>query len=1020
MNGKEKAFFNFGPVTLGMILLGFILFGFFSFLQNSVSLFSTAEYPALTISVEYPSADAKDIEEIVTIPIEESVSNIGGVESIHSFAERGKTNINVEFQRNLDLQFKSLEIRERVDILSGKFPKEVHKPIIYQYDPDQRPVLIITLKSTKYDLTELRRIADFEIKRFLENLDGVSQIAVSGGRIREILISCDMQRLSGFGLDLMEVQRAIQNYNKPASIGKIENSGREFKVVSSGRLKSINEIRKIPIFLRERNKTIYIEDIAEISFSYRDEESASRINGNENISIYVYKASLGNILKLSKDIRQKLTELKISNVELELIYDQAETIKKTYWNISICFGAGLLLLFLFVYKQNFRKSLESEIISIVQLLIAFFVVQLILFILKIPFDIFILSGIVLGFSIWLMLTNRDIVSSETGRIGQKRKPPLQEFLTLLFMILAATLPPYLIDRNTGLPATKIGITLSSYLAISYLTDYPLIFTLINGKTIDFKTFTTLPIELGNPKTLFFEKFFKSSFIARTTSSLKMRITRFQNLRYYGGMVSFGVPIVYTIILIFGIYRFLNIDKELFYSPESKKIIAYVELPSGTGFDFTNSTTKKIEDRILSVEGVKEVTSKIEPAHSFLLITLNESETGDERFIEKIREGIGNTSPAFCYLSRESDAARFKEITVDILGEDNEKIGEIINVLTPKVMKINGVKEMILRYKPPRDELQVTLDRNKTIEAGLLNDEIGNFLKIAIQGGIVTKFLDENREVDVRVRFSREYRNSQNSLNSFYFKNRIGKYIPLTEVSSTKESKSPIKTYRKNKKRMLSFSLRTSKISHSEILTQLKRIGMNELPVNYQLEIGRELEKILETEDRIYVVLFISIVFIYMILASYFESFIKPWIVIVSLFIPIFFTFLILSFIYNTLTLPIYLGLLLLAPILGFQIIQKIKDGITNEIAIWGKIPFLLLLFLPQIVYSIEGGQFLRELEITLILGYLISHLITFRILIKLQDKLTISKTFNAIHFLHENSTYLFGWIRKHIFKSPTR
>ncbi|RHX78458.1 efflux RND transporter permease subunit [Leptospira yasudae] len=1018
MSSKGKPF-KFGPVTTGMLFLGFIIFGFFSFLQNSVGLFSTAEYPALTISVEYPGADAKDIEEIITIPIEETISNIGGVESIHSFAERGKTNINIEFQRNLDLQLKSLEIRERVDILSGRFPKEVHKPFIYQYDPDQRPILIITLKSTKYDLTELRRIADFEIKRFLENLDGISQIAVSGGKIREILISCDMQRLTGYGLDLMEVQRAIQSYNKPASIGKIENLGKEFKVISSGRLRSINEIRKIPIFLKERNKTIYIEDIAEISFSYRDEESASRINGNENISLYVYKGSLGNVLKLSKELRDKISALKIANVELEVNYDQAEAIKKTYWNICICFGLGLFLFFLITYKQNLRDNFRVEITSILQLLISFFVIQLMLFIFKIPFDIFILSGIILGFSIWLIITYKNFNHLVIETADRSAKPSRQEVLTLLFMILAVTLPPYLLDRSTGLPAIKLGLTLSFYLLISYLIYEPLASSLINNKRNDLKTFITIPIEPPNRKNFIWDFFFDSSRFAKTTTYLNRLITRFQNHKHAGYVVPFVAPITYAIVTLFGIYKFISIDKELFYSPKSKKIIAYVELPSGTGFDFTNSTTKKIEDKILKVQGVKEVTSKIEPAHSFLLITLDDSEMGDEQFIEKIREGIGNASPAFCYLSRESDAARFKEVTIDLLGEDNEKIGETISALTPKIMAINGVKEMVLRYKPPRDELQVTLDRNKTIEAGLLNDEIGNFLKIAIQGGIVTKFLDENREVDVRVRFSREYRESQNSLDLFYLKSRTGKYIPLTEVSTSRESKSPIKTYRKNKKRMLSFSLRTSKISHSEILAQLKKIGMNELPINYQLEIGRDLEKILETENQIYFVLFISLIFLYMILASYFESFKKPFAAIVSLFIPIFITFIILSFIYSTLTLPVYLGLLLLFPILGFDIIGKIKQETESETSAPGK-KSLLLLFLPQAIYSTEGGQFLRDLEITLILGYLISHFITFGIIIQSWNEFRADKLFSSMTSIHKGLSNLYEMVYKRISKSTNR
>lgn len=983
MSKEKKEFLDFGPVTLGMIFLGFIIFGFFSYVQNPIGLFSTVEYPALTISVEYPGADVEDIEETITIPIEESLSNIGGVEAIHSFAERGKTDINIEFQKNLDLQLKSLEIRERIDILSSKFPRDVHKPFIYQYDPDQRPALILTLKSSKYDLIELRRIADFEIKRHLENVEGISRIDVSGGKVREIIVSCDMQKLNGYGLDLLEIQRAIQNRNRPTSIGKIENLGREFKITSSTRLKNLIDIQKIPIYLKERNKTIYIEDVANVSFSYRDEDSASRVNGNENISLYVYKSSLGNILELSNDTRKKLAEISISNVGFDIIYDQAESIKKTYWNLCIAFAFGLILYLFIFYKMKLSKGFRVNVVLFLQLLISFFTVQLCLFILKIPFDVIIFSGIVVGFAFWSVLSSHFILQEQSFN----KKPFLSEFITFLSIIITVTVAPYLLDRSTGLPSIRLGLTTVTYLMISYVTFAPLIFLIKVTKEEKLPTFVTLPINSEDR----IRRFINFVSNHRLSKFIKYLITsqlyKFKELDIYKSLLHFGKPILYLMIFVFGVVRFLNIEKKLYYSSESQKIIAYVELPSGTGFEFTNSSTKKIEAKIISVPGVKEVTSKIEPSHSFLLITLEEGQTGNEALIERIRETIGNTSPAFCYLSRESDASQFREITVDILGDENEKINEIINNLTPKVSQIPGVQEIILRFKPPRDELQIVLDKNKTVQASLLNDEVGSFLKTAIQGGVVTKFLDENREVDVRVRFSREYRNSKNSLEHFYLKNRMGRYIPLTEISYTKESKSPIKTYRKNKKRMLSFSLRTSGISHSEILSTLKEIASTDLPTNYQLEMGRNVERILENENRIYFVIVGTIIFIYMILVSYFESFIKPFGVLISAFVPVFLTFVILSFIFGSLTLPLYLGLLLLISVICFEIILKIKLEKTNGIKKGRRnLLFLFSLFIPQIFYSVEGGQFLQQLEATLILGYFISYFISFKILDKTQDK----------------------------------
>lgn len=211
------------PVSTGMFLFGLILFGAISYVKNPISLFPNTTYPGLTVSIEYPGADVKDLEEMITIPIEESISGVGGIEEIYSFTERGKTEINVEFEKESNLEFKSLEVRERIDIVAGNFPREVHKPFIYSYDPDNRPTMILTLKSETFDFIELRTIADNEVKRYLENIEGISKISVTGGKVREVLVSCDMQKLRAYGLDLSEIQRSIRENNTTSAVANLKN-----------------------------------------------------------------------------------------------------------------------------------------------------------------------------------------------------------------------------------------------------------------------------------------------------------------------------------------------------------------------------------------------------------------------------------------------------------------------------------------------------------------------------------------------------------------------------------------------------------------------------------------------------------------------------------------------------------------------------------------------------------------------------------------------------------------------------
>ncbi|WP_010570191.1 efflux RND transporter permease subunit [Leptospira broomii] len=950
MHSRKENFLTSRPITIGMFFFGLIIFGFFSFFRVPVSLFPTSAYPGLTISVEFPGADVDNIEETITIPIEEVISGVGGIEDIYSYSERGKTEINVEFAKDVNLEFKSLEIRERIDIVAGQFPREVHKPFIYRYDPDQRPAMIITLESEKYDFIELRSIADHEVKSFLENVDGVSKIAVSGGKVREVLVSCDMQKLRSFGLDLLDIQRAIEQNNKTNSVASVDKQGMTYNLILEGRYKALRILQKLPVYSSERGKNIFIEDVAKVSFSYREEESGSRVNGKENVSVYVYKSSLGNILEISKEVNKKLKNLNIAGLRFNYIYDQAEMVKKSYFNLIICGLIGLAAFLLLVFFNEKYKYFQVRATLVFQIFINFFIFQLILFILKLDFDIIIFSSFLLGFSIWSIICFFLLENIQSKEGNWRLKDTLPEFTTLAVTILALCLPLYILDQDTGESSMRLGFFIVLYLVLSYVSFIPLrsFFNQIRFKY--FQAATSMPISSPSPRGRF---------------------------RHIPGLSAKLFFTLYALAILAGIYRLAKLDKELFYSIENRRILGYIELPSGTGFEYTNAITKKAEEKILKIPGVEEVTTKIDSGHSFLIITLNESQVSSDDFIQKIKQEIGNMSPAFCYFSRESDAGKFKEIVVDVLGDDNEKLDQIVRSLAEKADKLDGIEEVVLRYKPPRDELHVVLDKNKAARASLSNFEIGSFLKLAIQGGVASKFLEENREIDIRIRFSEEFRNSESSLEKFFIKNTEGKFTPLTELSKQKESKSPIKIFRKNKKRSLSFALRTGNVSHAKIFSELRTLAGSNLPENYHIEMGRSVKKTIETEKRIYSVIIYAFLLIYFILSSYFESFKRSILVLLVLLFPFSVTLFFLSYLFGSFTLPMYLGLLLLVALVSFQIIVRfrIKDAKFSE-GQWTSFLPALVLFMPQILFAKEGGQFLREFELTIVAGYLISIFLT--------------------------------------------
>ncbi|TGK05457.1 efflux RND transporter permease subunit [Leptospira langatensis] len=959
-----KDFLRERILSVCMLFFGLLLFGVLAFFQVPVTLFPSIAYPGLTISVDYPGADVLLVEELLTAPLEEAVSGVGGIEEIRSFAERGKTEINIEFRKGVNIDLKGLEIRERIDLIASGFPREVHKPLILQYDPDQRPVMILSLESQKFDFATLRSIADNELRRYLETVEGVSKITPSGGKVREVLIGCDLQKLRAYGLGLGDIQEVIQKNNKDASIGAVEKSGGTAQLRIFGKYSSLRDLQRQPLHSAELGRVFFLEDVAQVSFAYRDEESAARINGKETVSVFVYKSSLGNTLQIASSIRQKLEDLKIPDVRFNVVYDQSDSIRKTYLNILICFSLGAALLGGFWYYRRSRGRDENYITLFSQFPLNFFLVQFVLFISKTDFDIIIACSILLGFAMWLVVYQSLPKEKKAGPGVFSFRNTIGDFISLVVILLSLCLPLYYLDPDTGQSTLRLGVFIVLYLSFSYFLFPPFHLILSRLRGLLFGSYVSVPdrVEGEDGEEDLFPKGGSAYRFRLGSGNLSEKI-------FWG---------LYLFFILFGLFNLVRSDKELFYSIENKRIIGIVELPSGFNFSQTNEITKKIEEKIAAAEGFVEVTSKVDPGHAFLVITVDDSKVDGDDFIQKVRASIGDISPAFCYFSRESENSRFKEVRIDILGDDLDKLDDLAKNLGAKASKMKGVGDVVLNYKSPRDELELSLNNHKTSGASLNNSEVAGFLRTAIQGSVISKFISDNREMDIRLRALKEFRDSKESLEKFVVKNQVGKYVPIPEVTSQKEAHTPTRVFRKNKKRVLSFSLRLTSGSYNSVKSEIVAELEKDLPENYYIELGRSMEKILETENRLYGVIAFSLVLIYMVLASYFESFREPLAVIGTAVLPFFATLSVMSLVFGTLSLPVYLGLLLTISIACFHVMRILKTGeaigtgFRRRSAVIG----ILALFLPQILFSREGGRFLMEFEVTLFVGYGSSLLLT--------------------------------------------
>lgn len=959
-----------------MFFLGMILIGIISFRFIPVSLFPETAYPGLTIETEYFGVGPEKIEEILTKPIEESVSTLGGIEQIFSTSEEGKSKVHVQFDPKVDLDSKSLEIRDKVEQVSYMFPRETQKPVILHYDPTQKPVFIITPKSESLGIMDIREISDREIKKLIEGIPGVSEVIVAGGKPREILIACDSQKMSRYNIRMDLLLQILQEANYNDTSGEINEGTNQIPVYVKGRLKNLKQIESLALRSDPSGKLIRIEDVATVSYSYREESTAARINGQNTVSIYVYRAGTSNLLDVSQKLRKELKNAETESLRFEITYDQAETVQGAITNFIIAGLAGIL--FYCLGSFLLFKELISSVKNVALLILQFFLCSVFLYFSGIDYNLITIAGVILsmgcGFTVYIICRLFNTPESKLEGINFTKG----EILTTILLVGGVFLPISFATKELRTVYGGLGFVLVSGFLISFLLSLTLVPIFDNR------------FHFENLEASIYRANFLSEFIFDIQNKIsKKSVYLIEYFRSRPQIFLFS----YIGICAFSVLVYSCSKHEFVNKIEEKQLIGNVEFPSGTSFTRINQTTERIENQLSKLEGIKEINSRVEIGRSTIVVKFHDSVSDPEEIGKELETMIGDIKPAFVYFSGSNDEALLKEITIDVIGDDLLKLDELTREASSAAQSlIPKVRHVLLRYKPPRDEVRILIDKDKSESLGVTSEEIGKLIRYGVQGGVATKFIEEGREVDVRIQYESEFRNSFSDIKDYRITTTEGKSIPLMEVATILRDSTPVRIYRKNKRRVLSFSLRISDLSLSEILSKLEKLKEVKLPDQYRIEFSEHLEKVIANQKRMNAILSFSVLILFMILASYLESLKKPFLFLSVLPVPIACIVLVFYAFDLPLTVSIYIGMILIS---SFALLQtfllnkelsnykeslgpfdesgplspEIQKIISRHIERFFQLWLLVgLFYFPQIFVFGTGSALLKSISLTLVLG----------------------------------------------------
>lgn len=971
------------PLSSMIFYIILLAMGVWSLGSQSFTVSPEATPPVISVKTQYFGMSAKYIENNITEPIESTISSIRGIESISSVSEDGQSIVTIKLNQKAPLKAITLEIKSAVDTVREKFPGDVQEPVISHYDPSQMPVMIVSYYSKTLDLQEVRRRVEQKMKPVLQKIDGIVECVVTGGKQNEIGVFVDQGRLYASSMQFSFINDAIQGNNDEQYLGKINRDGHETAVYSKGKFQNQMEIGKINVFQDISNKSQGkpLSDVATVENYHKRIDTISRINGQERVSLYLQKRSDGNILKICSDLKLQLKKSPIDEVTYDIDFDKSEEIKESLDNLILSIVIGLVLLFviMLLYIGDYKQSLVAAIPLPVSLAVSFIITALF----HIELNGILMSGIALG--VGLLVNDGIIVVAFLGKkkkgISQDRnilttvKGLIAPLTASLFTTVCVFMPVLFTSQDISIIYSGFVIIITLLLTISLLLSIgflPVAYRFVENKWPAGSRKKRSPVErLLLELEYFYLKYTKKLFRYRT--------------------FVLGTVLMFTMVC--GLAVFFK-GKNLSSSDSIREIYAYLEPATGTSIPATDELTKQAEAILLKQPEIKKLISKVEKAHSSLIIKLKKEikDKKAENLVLQYKKALAEV-PCFIYLTYGDSESDSKEVSVMFVGNDLDTLKDLCRQASRRIYSLPGLQEVILRFKDDAPQYTLIPNLSKIQLSGLSIKEIVHEARAFLYGVISSKLNPDNQGLtDIRITslLNQSDKATVQDVLAILVRSKSGEMVPLGELLTVQQEITTSKIYHYNKRRSFSITarLKTGESLSSGIVRISAELNQLKLPEGYFWQFDEKFENLKEMSKVLLLAVLTAIYLTFVTLVITYENFRKAFLtlfVIPFAFIGVFFA---LYFFDISLSTPVYIAIILLAGITvhnSVLILSGTEKAVTqNQIFHHAKNKLNAIIVttltsvagLVPLLFAGGNGQYLwRPFSITLIFGLISSTLL---------------------------------------------
>jgi hydrophobic/amphiphilic exporter-1 (mainly G- bacteria), HAE1 family len=899
------------PVFASMLILFLTVLGIFSFLQLGVDLFPRSDPATVYVRVQLPGASPEEVTSQVVLPIEEAVASVSGIDELRSIVTEGSANIIVTFVLERDIGDAAEDVREKVAGAMRQLPPNVLPPIVQKADPDSDPVITIAVSGSR-PVRELTEIADKQIRRSLETVDGVAGVDITGGRTRQVNIMLDLDKMSGYQLTAQEVERALVNENIESPGGRIVRGPSELGVRTLGRIDQVAEFNTV-IIKNVAGSPIRIRDVGYAEDGMAEKRSFAYYNGTPSVILDVRRQTGTNTVKVVEAVQKRLPSLEKelpAGVKLEVVKEQATFIRNSVKALEehLVLGSLFASLIVWLFIRDFRTVLISSIAIPTSIITTFTLMR------AMDFTLNSMTLLGLTLAVGIVIDDAIIVLENIYRfIEEKNVPPMEAAVRATKEIALAVM------------ATTLSLVII-FVPIAFMTGYAKRYLNQFGWTMAFSILVSMLVAFTLTPTLSARLLKKranhrESHGAHRGGPLDRLYLSVLGWSLGHRWVIIGAALL-TLASTFVVYRYIG--RDWMPQEDQNELNANLELPEGTSIDETERVTLEIARKVSRIDGVIAVVpstmsflNRVTMANIGILLRPADERAPILEMGQKVRNILRAypfTRPRVQFPNTLGGRDTFAPIRAQLLGPDLKPLVTLARQASGEMAKVPSVSDVKVNLNLNNPELQVNIDRARASDLGVRVSDIAGAVRLLMSGeDEISTYKEGSEQYPVTVRLAPFQRDNPEVLSRILVPSgRLG-LIRLDSIANLERGLGPSRIDRFSRQFAVGIYGNVAP-GHSlaeaaqDTQAAIDRVG---LPPGYSMFFSGQVKVLEETTANMLLAFALASIFMYMVLAAQFESLVHPFIILLTL--PLSIPFALISLIVTGRSLNLFsaLGVLLL-------------------------------------------------------------------------------------------------------------